>query len=44
MDHHNAQHSVSEAGVIIDDQRGDNGRWEAPGPRGHVVTACGDIA
>ncbi|MEV1239103.1 NUDIX hydrolase [Nonomuraea sp. NPDC050022] len=38
MDHYNAQHSVSVAGVIIDDhgralltQRRDNGRWEAPG-------------
>ncbi|GHH65406.1 NUDIX hydrolase [Streptosporangium violaceochromogenes] len=38
MDHHNAQHSVSVAGVIVDDQgralltqRRDNGRWEAPG-------------
>ncbi|MER5425145.1 NUDIX hydrolase [Streptosporangium roseum] len=38
MDHHNTQHSVSVAGVIIDDQgralltqRRDNGHWEAPG-------------
>ncbi|NUW40833.1 NUDIX hydrolase [Nonomuraea rhodomycinica] len=38
MDHHSAQHSVSVAGVIIDDQgralltqRRDNGHWEAPG-------------
>ncbi|GLW05460.1 NUDIX hydrolase [Microtetraspora sp. NBRC 13810] len=37
MDHHNA-HSVSVAGVIVDDQgralltqRRDNGHWEAPG-------------
>ncbi|WP_371781917.1 NUDIX hydrolase [Streptosporangium subroseum] len=38
MDHHNTQHSVSVAGVIIDDQgralltqRRDNNHWEAPG-------------
>lgn len=38
MDHPGARHSVSVAGVVIDDrgrallaQRRDNGRWEAPG-------------
>ncbi|MER6825760.1 NUDIX domain-containing protein [Streptosporangium sp. NPDC000563] len=38
MDHHHPQHSVSVAGVIIDDQgralltqRRDNHHWEAPG-------------
>ncbi|WP_440082765.1 NUDIX hydrolase [Streptosporangium sp. LJ11] len=38
MDHHHPQHSVSVAGVIIDDQgralliqRRDNDHWEAPG-------------
>ncbi|MGC5016246.1 NUDIX hydrolase [Streptosporangium sp. DT93] len=38
MDHHHTQHSVSVAGVIIDDQgralltqRRDNDHWEAPG-------------
>ncbi|GAA3185973.1 NUDIX hydrolase [Nonomuraea roseoviolacea] len=48
MDHHSAQHSVSVAGVIIDDQgralltqRRDNGHWEAPGgilERGEEIT------